>query len=501
VREELKDFSRAEIMGNHNHRSIIMKDVLEVLDEEILKHSFLFRTIEQYRPDIIIDCVNTATAVAYQDIYSGYYQVKKELKEWDTTGAPGENLRAEVEKFLCTAYTPQLIRHIQILYEATHRFGVASYIKVGTSGTGGMGLNIPYTHSEERPSRVLLSKTSIAGAHTLLLFLMARTPEAPYVKEIKPASTIAWKEIGYGEIPRRGNKPIPLYDCPPKNAIKLGKGFNKEQKVDYLKLGENLKSVYIDTGENGIFSYGEFCAITSYGQMQYVTPEEIAKNVIIEIKGGNTGKDVICALDASVMGATYRAGYMRQLALDKMEELIKKHQCDSVAFENLGPPRLSKLLFEAHLLKLAEKNMTGILKVSPAELSKKLYDIISKDANLRSSIISIGIPILLPDGKSLLRGPEIKIPVFRGEDELPITLEAIKDWTHSGWVDLREVNMKLWQSRIRQIEDQLTSIPEDETSSLYHHGRDYWGAEEELHFGRLVAWIFTHEDKGEKVKD
>src|SRR3546814_2041559 len=46
-----------------------------------------------------------------------------------------------------------------------------------SSGTGGMGLNIPYTHSEEKPSRVLLSKSALAGAHSLLLFLLARTPE------------------------------------------------------------------------------------------------------------------------------------------------------------------------------------------------------------------------------------------------------------------------------------------------------------------------------------
>ena len=32
---------------------------------------------------------------------------------------------------------------------------------------------------------------------------------------------------------------------------------------------------------------------------------------------------------------------------------------------------------------------------------------------LRSEIISIGIPILMPDGKSLLHGNEMKIPPFR----------------------------------------------------------------------------------------
>ena len=69
--------------------------------------------------------------------------------------------------------------------QAMVKAGTGAYIKIGTSGTGGMGLNIPYTHSEEKPSRVLLSKSALAGAQTLLLFLMARTPGGPITQEIK----------------------------------------------------------------------------------------------------------------------------------------------------------------------------------------------------------------------------------------------------------------------------------------------------------------------------
>ena len=36
------------------------------------------------------------------------------------------------------------------------------------------------------------------------------------------------------------------------------------------------------------------------GQMEFITPEEIARVVVYEIKGGNTGHDVIDALDNSV---------------------------------------------------------------------------------------------------------------------------------------------------------------------------------------------------------
>ena len=500
VREEFKDLSRNELLEDKSKRSIFLQDIMESLDEEILTNSALYRLIEKHRPDIIIDCINSATTFAYQDIYSGYYTVKKQLQKWDEDGKPSNEMRCEIEKFLGTAYIPQLIRHVQILYEATGRFGVSSYMKVGTSGTGGMGLNIPYTHSEERPSRVLLSKTSLAGAHSLLLFLMARSTNAPNVKEIKPATAIAWKKIGYGEVMRKG-KPIPLYDCPPDKALELGNTLKRGACAECEALNKNLEEVYIDTGENGIFSYGEFYTITGYGQMQFVTPEEIARNVVTEVTGGNAGRDVIGAIDASVMGSTYRAGYMRQAATDRMEQLLKEHQVDSVAFENLGPPRLSKLLFEAHLLKLAGKTLDGVLEYSPADLSRKMSEIISRDANLRSKIISIGIPILMPDGKKVLTGESMKIPPFKDFDELPVNSDTLEDWAFNGWVDLRESNMITLLDWLNRIKGFLGTIDPDDTSSRYHHGIDYWKMDEELHPGKLAIWVFINVDMGERVKD
>ena len=128
--------------------------------------------------------------------------------------------------------------------------------------------------------------------------------------------------------------------------------------------GENLKSVFIDTGENGTFSRGEFEAISAQGQMEYVTPEEIAEDVIFEIKGGNTGHDIINALDNASLGPTYRAGYLQHVAVQKLEQLEELHNVSSVAFELLGPPRLSKLLHELNLIKKVTKSMHEIIETS-----------------------------------------------------------------------------------------------------------------------------------------
>ena len=496
VRNEFKEMNRLNIISDPLKRKILMQDIMEELSNEILKSSSIYNLLTQYRPEIIIDCINSATAIAYQDIYTTYRSVTKAIRN----KAGYDLIVEETEKMLCTLYIPQLIRHIQILYSSMSFVGTELYLKIGTSGTGGMGLNIPYTHSEEKPSRVLLSKSSIAGAHTLLLFLMGRTPEGPITKEIKPTAAIAWKKIEYGEIKKRG-VPIELVDVPLTEAIPLTGKFVLNSDKQYRTTGKKLKSIFIDTGENGIFSKGEFETITAQKQMEFVTPEEISNVAIYEIKGGNTGHDIINSLDHATLEPSYRAGYMQHMAVQKLAQLEKKHNIRSVAFELLGPPRLSKLLFEINILGLFCKNMKQILKYSPEELSDKAFEIISTNDDLRSEILSIGIPILLPDGKSLLRGSTIKIPANRGENELDINDENIKRWSSEGWVDLRPANMKKWKERINELIKEAESIPEDDTSSLHVRTKEYWNNFEDINIGKICSWLFIHEEKGTRMKD
>lgn len=501
VRDSMQGLSRAEILQNSKYREWLIEDSLEVLTEEVLQRSYLFQVISRSKPDILIDCVNSATAVAYQDIFRGYYNLKSELRQFKEKKTYSDRFVSEVEKILCTLYVPQLIRHVQILYEAMRRSKTGFYVKIGTSGTGGMGLNIPYTHSEEKPSRTLLSKSSVAGAHSLLLFLMARTPDAPITKEIKPTAAIAWKKIAYGEI-KKDSQPVELYDCPPENALQLDGHLDKNEPKNWVKLeDEVLKSVFVDTGENGIFSYGEFSAISSSGQMELVTPEEIAKNVIYEIKGGNTGHDIINALDNATMGPTYRAGLMRHSALTKMQKLMDEHHCDSIAFELLGPPRLSKLLYEAHLLKKVCGTMQNVRDTDAESLSAQLEELILKNKELRSSVLSIGIPILLKDGRRLLRGPKIKIPAYRGEDRFEITPETINTWAKDGWVDLRVSNINVWKERVESIFMEIDALPADDTSSQFVRDRNYWFEDNEINTGKVVGWLFSNEEQGLRMKE
>ena len=180
--------------------------------------------------------------------------------------------------------------------------------------------------------------------------------------------------------------------------------------------------------------------------------------------------------------------------------LFKKHGVESVAFEMLGPPRLSKLLYESYLLKTCFGTMTSVLKSTPAVLSKKLLAKIKSDKELRARIISIGIPILLPDGKTLLRADNIKIPPYHGENEIKATPDNINRWAHDGWVDLRVANMKIWKERFDGIIRHVATIPANDTSSRYLNNREYWNNFGEIAPGKLAGWIFSYEEKGMRMK-
>ena len=152
--------ARQAVMADRQKRRRLIADILEPLDEEIINASLLARFILGRAPgeegipaQVVIDCMNTATAVSYQDLYRSAQQLAQLAQENDAQS----DWPAEVEGLLASLYVPQLVRHIQLLYEAMRRAGTEAYIKVGTSGTGGMGFNIPFTHGEEKPSRLLLS--------------------------------------------------------------------------------------------------------------------------------------------------------------------------------------------------------------------------------------------------------------------------------------------------------------------------------------------------------
>lgn len=459
---------------------------LQQLDDDNLKLFRLYSLLVDSRADIVIDCVNTATAIAYRDVYPAAEKLWQQLvEEAPELGA--------VEDVLEALYVPRLIRHIQVLYRGLIESDVSVYLKVGTSGTGGMGLNVPYTHSEEKPSRVLLSKSAMAGAHTMLLFLMARTPDAPIIKEIKPAAAIAWKRIERGPIVRKG-KAIKLVEAEPKP---LGRTFSTHDPAAGRETGQPLETVFIDTGENGLFSLEEFAMLTTAEQMEFVTPEEIARYLVFEIVGGNTGHDMVNALDNAVLGPTYRAGLMRHWALERMAELEDEGDTRSVAFEMLGPPRNTKLLFEAHLLREAFGSMTEVRQSRVEEIVERLDRLVRERPRVANEVAAVGVPILLAGGE-MIRGPEVIVP--SNTEAVELTPERLELWCEAGWADLRLDNCRRWQARFERIHQELSRIPPNDTSSRHLRDVRFWDEGHSIQPGKIVGWILSVEEQGDRFK-
>jgi hypothetical protein len=469
---------RAVIASDPKKRAALVRDIFGDFNEDVLTDNYFYQLLERFRPDGVVDCVNTATAFAYQNVYQSVNSLLSAAREGAVTAEA-------VERHALTMPVPQLIRHLQIVAEALPRCGVKAYVKIGTSGTGGMGFNIPYTHSEERPSRMLLTKSALAGAHSLLLFLLARTPGAPATSEIKPTAAIGWREICYGPI-RRGARPIPRVDCP--QPLPLARAFAPEAR-GWRETGEPLTSVYADVGENGFFARQEFETVTSLGSMELITAEEIADYVIMELEGRPTGRDVVAALDGATAGPTYRAGAMRASALTRLQQLERQHGVRSVAFELLGPPRLTKMLYEAQALSELVRDVATLAHADAAQLARRAGDLIAGDADLRSMIVSVGLPVIVT-GEMVYRGQSVLFPPDGGD------LERL---VQRGWVDFRPANCGVWIARATRMVEQAARRG-GESASGSAQDWEAIGSRDPISPARFAAWVFRYEDGGERIK-
>ena len=475
----------ATIMATAEHRALVLGDLLGDLTDTVLERNLLLRLLVRYKPDAVVDSINTATAFAYQDIF----QSARDLLERAQNGGAAID-RATVEQHLLRLPLPQLIRHAQIITEALRRAGTQAYVKIGTSGTGGMGFNIPYTHSEERPSATLLTKSAIAGAHSMLLFLLGRTPDAPVTVEIKPTATIAWREVAHGPVRRKG-KPIPLVDC--ETPVPLQEAFAPGASP-WRDLGRPLEGVYIDVGENGLFARDEFETVTALGQMEFITPEEVADYVIMELQGRPTGKDIVAALDASTAGPTYRAGVLRRNAIGRLRALEDSRKARGVAYEMLGPPRLTKLLYEAYLCRQLCPNVRALAGSKARGLADAAWRLLEADAALRQQIISVGLPIVAPDGKAVYRGSIVVVPPPPEPGRDPLSVAP------RGWVDLRPEQFGVWITRAGVMMREAETRARGPQSSGSDVDWNAIGPDDTIEPSRFATWVFTVEDKGTRIK-
>jgi len=157
----------------------------------------------------------------------------------------------------------------------------------------------------------------------------------------------------------------------------------------------------------------------------------------------------------------------------------------------LGPPRLSKLLFESAILRRLHGTLDRVAALEAEATAAAALELIRDDGDLRSRILTIGLPILLPDGGSVLRGAEVKIAPEDGSASDQRLYDA-------GWVDLRPANWRKWCERARRMLAELAASPGPEHGSRADAELNDRGVA--IRPGRIAAWVFRHEDRGGRIK-
>jgi len=497
-------------------RRAMLADIYEDFDTA-RRESSLCALVRELEPAAVVDCINTATAISYQDVPTAAKQLMADFGLRGSRGADDqEQLQGDVESLLVSIEIPQLILHVRLLHDVLRETGCEVYLKIGTTGTGGMGLNIPYTHGEDKPSPTLMAKTAVAFAHTGLLGLAARTEGGAVFKELKPAAMIGYRDVRVRDVPgyvweerdgrfeRRKVKRRPLYAAMPAS---LGEPLDLTPDASRFEksIGDDgeprtLRLACVNTGENGNFAHGEFEAITSLSQMEIITPEEIGRAAVMELCGHSTGRDVLAAIDGALLGPTYKGGLIRQVALDRIGRIEDEGSVPSIAIGDLGPPQLSKYLFELWLIReVFETLENAVERLAEPQAAAELARRLEERTDLRDLVVSVGIPILLPDGETVLRGPEVKIPGYDPSLKPRVLSPGEVDaYAKKGWVDLRAPHLAVWSKRLAQIVASRRGGSAGASDAL---ARETYGRDD-FRIGEVVACVFANdpEFRGFRIK-
>lgn len=473
VTKSLMYLDHSELHTPENRKKLI-KYYYSYLSDNLIKKSSLYYLVQKWRPDYIFDGINTATVIGYQDDpYSLPRKIlnKKDDQDW------GDSM----ESLLVSNIVPSLIRFTQALKQSLFNFNVKCYIKISTTGLGGMGDNLFYTHgdvNEPGMSSGILGKVAAAGVIHQLFWSLSHTPGIN-IKVVVPAALVGWQGIGFGKFRSHG-KNIPFVDSKIKTKLVGGEVFAPSKCT---QISSFMEMPYVDSGENCAYSLGEMTAITALGQMECVTREEVAQ-ACIEAALGSTRHDLLTAMDLVSLGPSHVGGIHRHIILDKLAELEIKKSTPSIATNNLGPT-VSKHLFELYLmLACSEGSLSIFVKSSIEVLLEKIGKYLEKNQQVRAQIVSLGLPIIFNDDRVTV-GEYFYVP--NPKEKNIVSSKNIDLWANSGWVDLREKNIKYWQSIVRDMVVELKKNQEGGCATTDRNWIDIEGA----NIGEILGYAYS----------
>jgi hypothetical protein len=182
--------------------------------------------------------------------------------------------------------------------------------------------------------------------------------------------------------------------------------------------------------------------------------------------------------------------------LEQIKAIEEETGTNSVALGQLGPPELSKLLWEAELLKILYGTPTAVEEAEPKAIAAAAESLVSKRSRLRDTITSLGLPVLLPDGESILRGPFVRIPEIPGETVVEVGEAGWEEWATKGWVDLRSDNWEKWQTRFREMKESGPGAVDQGSAAFAAET----SVSDVIEIGSVVAWVVGREIGGRRIK-
>lgn len=244
----------------------------------------------------------------------------------------------------------RLIRFYFDLYQTiTQLPDNTTYIQVGTTGSGGLGIDIPFTHGERQSGSPILYKAAAAGAVSMLLVLMSRSlNESKKIIEVKPGLSI----------------------------------FDKNIKS---KHEDNLSIVTLNGGESGQYTYNEVALLTTY--MGFTTVQSISNKILAtlgkqRLKSKYSSNNIIESINKSIIAETSRDRIQKRLILNRMLSL--QHGNYLIASGNLGPPAITKQLIIGAALTQKNKWLRSSSKLN-------LWSVIESDPWLLNNLSYIKI--------------------------------------------------------------------------------------------------------------
>ena len=445
---------REDLIKNEHKIDSLLKYYYENLSTEVVDNSALYQIIKKHKPDLIIDAINTATVVGYlDDPYSLPRSLLKDFKENKKS-----DWEINCKKLLSSSIVPSLIRFTQVIQKSIKDFNIEYFIKVSTTGLGGMGVNLMYTHGDKNEpgmSSGILGKVAAAGVFHQLMWSLSHTPGCN-VRIIAPAALVGWQPVGFGKFRSHGVN-VPVVDNKKVAVLKENKIFNVSKNAK--KTSKILEIPFVDSGENSAYSLYEMHAITTLGQMESITREEVAE-AVYQAAHGSTKHDLLTGMDYVSLGSTYAGSFQRNLVLKKLQKIQDDKNVPSIATNNLGPT-VSKHLFELHiLLDLSGFDILKTIKTPAVKLSSLAKNYVYKEDTVRKQALSLGLPFLF-EKNEILTGDHCFVP--SPADKNIVNKKNIEKWSNAGWIDLRETAIKNWQLWLKRgydghLKEQKTSL-------------------------------------------